>query len=468
MELRTWQNECINQAMMQYQNGQSHFLCLATPGAGKTLMASMLAKQLMDVKLIDLVICISPSVIVADDFRSELEEQLGKKLDGKLGALGSCLTYQSMLLETDLWTLFKQHRVLVIFDEIHHCAGSDFLNSNAWGQKIISEIQGNATYTLALTGTPWRSDCLPIALSYYINNETIRCDYRYGLSQAIKDNVCRTPSITIIDNDKITFTEPGSTSKYNSFNALLTESNCNYQSLIESESLIENMIMQADRKLMLLRTKDSKAGGLIVASSVSHAQMIKCILKRVLTEDASVVTYLEPNAVSLIKKFKLSESKWIISVGMISEGTNIPRLKVCCYLTRVKTELYFRQVLGRILRASGARGDKGYLYMPSEPTLSEYAERINEDIPSMNILGKHHGEHVNKLFSSRGITDINQIELLSDESFIRNGIAAVNNKVNISPSNLSQEYEKSLSMSGAFKNKNVSINKLTTLSLALP
>ena len=43
--------------------------------------------------------------------------------------------------------------------------------------------------------------------------------------------------------------------------------------------------------------------------------------------------------------FTDSDAPWIVSVGMISEGTNVPRLRVCCHLTRVKTELYFRQVL---------------------------------------------------------------------------------------------------------------------------
>ena len=35
---------------------------------------------------------------------------------------------------------------------------------------------------------------------------------------------------------------------------------------------------------------------------------------------------------------------------MISEGTDIPRLRVCCHLSRIRTELRYRQVLGRILR----------------------------------------------------------------------------------------------------------------------
>lgn len=203
MKLRVWQRECIDKAVSQYKADQPHFLSLATPGAGKTLMASILAKELISENLIDLVICIIPSLIVSDDFRLELEKQLDKKLDGKLGSIGRCLTYHAMLLENNLWNLFEEYRVFVIFDEIHHCSGSDVYNSNAWGQKIISDIQGKATYTLALTGTPWRSDNIPIALSHYTESGQVHCDYRYGLARAITDNVCRTPYITLIDNDRI-------------------------------------------------------------------------------------------------------------------------------------------------------------------------------------------------------------------------------------------------------------------------
>ena len=71
---------------------------------------------------------------------------------------------------------------------------------------------------------------------------------------------------------------------------------------------------------------------------------------------------------------------------MISEGTDIPRLQVCCHLTRVKTELYFRQVLGRILRVGGDNSKPAYLYIPAEPVLIGYAERIAVDVPNSNTV----------------------------------------------------------------------------------
>jgi len=54
----------------------------------------------------------------------------------------------------------------------------------------------------------------------------------------IADNVCRTPNITLIDTDNVSPTESEKTSKFDSFEALFNESDCNYQSLIESNALI--------------------------------------------------------------------------------------------------------------------------------------------------------------------------------------------------------------------------------------
>ena len=84
----------------------------------------------------------------------------------------------------------------------------------------------------------------------------------------------------------------------------------------------------------------------------------------------------------------MSQDPWIISVGMISEGTDIPRLQVCCHLSRIRTELHFRQVLGRILRRQAGEPSEigGWLYILAEPSLTEFARRIGEDLPEQNVV----------------------------------------------------------------------------------
>ena len=81
MRLRDWQRACLHQAEAQYRQGQRHFLCLATPGAGKTHFAATLAATLLEADLVDLVIGFAPSVIVADDIQAALAAQTGARFD---------------------------------------------------------------------------------------------------------------------------------------------------------------------------------------------------------------------------------------------------------------------------------------------------------------------------------------------------------------------------------------------------
>ena len=332
---------------------------------------------------VDLVICFSPSSLVARDFGESLQEITQMQFDGKMGAKGKSLTYQSLQYLDDLfWQLFNRFRVFVIFDEIHHCAGSNLDNANAWGEQIILNIQNKAKYTLALTGTPWRSDEAPIVLSNYLHpTNKISCDYVYGLADALRDNVCRIPQIVAVDNSNISVVNDEETKTFSSFKDLLTQSTISYQHIIENEKVIKHVVSSAHKKLKNIRSFNPDAAGLIVASSVGHAKKIAALMKAWFNENSTVVTYRESDSTSIIQQFRHSTSKWIISVGMISEGTNIPRLQVCCHLTNIKTEMHFRQILGRILRVTDSKNQDAIMYMPAEPKLLEYAYRVRQDVP---------------------------------------------------------------------------------------
>jgi superfamily II DNA or RNA helicase len=405
MKLRDWQNACIERAYNKYVSGEKHFLTLATPGAGKTIKASALAKRLLRDDMIDLAFCFSPSSVVSKDFSETLQLIVKERFDGLLGSKGQSLTYQSMQhLNDEFWDLFNKYRVFVIFDEIHHCSGTNLKNANCWGEQIISNIQDKATYTLALTGTPWRSDTSPIVLSRYSDvSKKIECDYVYGLSEAIEDNVCRIPQVVIIDNDKISITEKNETRSFASFKDLLSQSVFPYQEIIKNDRVMVHLIGLANQKLSSIRQVNPNAAGLVVASSVQHAQEIALLMYATFGEQALIVTYCEDEPTKLIQEFRNGNTKWVVSVGMISEGTNIPRLQVCCHLTNIKTEMHYRQILGRILRMTDSVNQEAVLFMPAEPKLIDYAYRVVEDIPSeagVVTFGKMSAE-----FTAKIITD---------------------------------------------------------------
>ena len=283
-ELRDWQHQCIETALAHFVT-TPHFLCQATPGAGKTRMAAALAYSLLMQDKIDLVLCFAPSCQVVDGFRTTFAEVLGKRLDGLVGAIGGAYTYQAMEHRDDtFWQLLDEHRVFVVFDEIHHCAGHDPLLSNAWGQQILQKLQDRAVYTLALSGTPWRSDDLAIALARYSSPEgELICDFRYGLKEAIDDGVCRSPRIVLLDNQKVQLTEALETDStirlFPSIAALLGESPITYEDLLRHDDVVNQILVLGCERLDEIRRSKPDAAGLVVATDIEHAHQVALALE---------------------------------------------------------------------------------------------------------------------------------------------------------------------------------------------
>ncbi|MCG9638454.1 DEAD/DEAH box helicase family protein [Vibrio sp. Isolate34] len=382
--LRAWQAECAAQVIEKFTlNKHSHFFCQATPGAGKTVMAAEVASRLFEIGMIDLVLCFSPSLTVAEGMQKTFSWKLECSFNGGLGSLGGSYTYQSIrFLDENFWSTVSKYRVLVVFDEIHHCSFDDEGRSNSWGLEIVSKIQGFARYTLALSGTPWRSDRLPIVMAEYSDPEgKVVCDYQYGLQQAVEDEVCRRPKIVLIDNEHLSIKAGSDNQHFVSILDCLKQSDVSYQSVIHNEDAMNYILNSGCQKLAQIRQDSPSAGGLVVASSIKHAKDIQKRLVEHFNQSACLVTYHHDDPLNEIESFRHSKVQWIVSVGMISEGTDIPRLQVCCHMSSVKTELYFRQVLGRILRINDSPNQEAWLYTFAEESLIGFAERIEQDIP---------------------------------------------------------------------------------------
>lgn len=384
-KLRTWQRLCIDAALHTYQTSP-HFFCQATPGAGKSRMAAELAGRLISQDTIDFVLCFGPSCQIVTGLANTFSKVLGRPFDGRIGASGTAITYQAMEYQTEsFWQLLDDYRVFAVFDEIHHCSGSEQFLGNSWGQTILQRIQDRAAYTLALSGTPWRSDENAIALARYSSPEgRLICDYRYGIKESISDGVCRSPRIALMEVSGIrveTITErQSSTSDYSSIAEILSDSPITFEDLVSHDEVVKEVLRLGRKRLHSLIPDDPHAGGLIIASSINHAYQVAAVLRN-MDEEYCVVTNRTPDAQLVIDEFRKGAGRWIVAVGMISEGTDIPRLRVCCYLSRIRTELHYRQVLGRVLRRTGAFDDNAWLYVLAEPSLLNFSYRIASDLP---------------------------------------------------------------------------------------
>jgi superfamily II DNA or RNA helicase len=65
---------------------------------------------------------------------------------------------------------------------------------------------------------------------------------------------------------------------------------------------------------------------------------------------------------------------------MVSEGVDIPRLRVGVYATAARTELFFRQVIGRFVRRTPRpKAQMSYLLLPADARLKALAAQIEEE-----------------------------------------------------------------------------------------
>ncbi|NVJ67088.1 MAG: DEAD/DEAH box helicase family protein [Gammaproteobacteria bacterium] len=384
MKLRKWQKECSKKAIEHFTSGSKHFFCLATPGAGKSVMAADVAKSLLSLNLIDLILCFSPSTNISVGLKDTLSNYLSASFNGYIGDLGASYTYQSLpFFNKDFWSVLSTKRVLVIFDEIHHCAGQNESKSNVWGEEIITHIQDTAAYTLALSGTPWRSDNLPITLApYNTDQNTVSCNYIYGMSQAIRDDVCRVPNIILVDNENIQIQSNSQVIEaYSSLIPFVKDKGYSYRDILHNKEAISYILNRGCQILNTIRKENPNAAGLVVASSINHAVIIKQLLIDKFHQSVVFVSHKDRDAQHIINSFKHGSQKWIVSIGMISEGTDIPRLQVCCHLSNIKTELYFRQVLGRVLRVNNSANKDAWLLTFNEESLQKFANRISQELP---------------------------------------------------------------------------------------
>lgn len=300
---------------------------------------------------------------------------------------------------------------LLIWDESHHAAapGGMITTPNQWGMTLMA-LEPHVQYTLALSGTPWRTDgsCLPLLryseaqtlASDEVNGDNddadtsspspqqqLMPDYVYTLKQAILYGVCRYPHIALVDNRAIGLTHEHPITgrkearRYSSIAQLLRHPAVQYARVVREQAPQDHMLSLGMARLNALRQEDPNAAGLVVASSIAHAEDIAQQLEAT-GQEMCLVTSQEPNAHAKLAAFRDAATPWIVSVGMVSEGVNLPRLRICCYLSHVRTEQFFRQVLGRIIRRQGDEDATCYFYALNESRLRRFARRLTDDLPN--------------------------------------------------------------------------------------
>ncbi|HEV2728053.1 MAG TPA: hypothetical protein VGV34_07140, partial [Solirubrobacterales bacterium] len=204
-------------------------------------------------------------------------------------------------------------------------------------------------------------------------------DYTYGYPQALLDRVCR--PITFLPYDgEMEWVSDGRLRSAD-FDLVLpaAEAARRLRTALSPEGeWMGEVLRDGDSRLSEVRADGHPdAGGLVIASNQDHARAIAARLGSISGERPELVMSDEPDASRRIGDFASSGRRWLVSVLMVSEGVDIPRLRVGVYATAARTELFFRQVVGRFIRATpGPRRQMSYLLMPADPRLKALAREI--------------------------------------------------------------------------------------------
>lgn len=380
--LRTWQQEGLE----TFHNSQKrNFFAVATPGSGKTTFALRVAHHLLSAELAQRVVVVCPTAHLRKQW-ADASAAVGIHLNYRFDNAnpsdasdyhGLVVTYQQVASCPDLYRNQCRRSTFAILDEIHHAA-----EERVWGSALQLALE-KADYRLSLSGTPFRTDSNPIPFVEYVNG-TSQADFTDSYGDALSHDVCR-PVIfpsqdgrfewlasKTLQNVVATFTDEVSEQRARERLRMAIHAEGDWMGLV---------LQTAHKQLVELRTGDHlEAGGLVIAMDMSHARAVAGKLQRATGIVPTLVISDDPAASEKITGFARSRDPWIVAVRMVSEGVDIPRLRVVVYATNILTEMYFRQAVGRAVRCQPEPEEQtAYFYIPADENLKQLALRIKQE-----------------------------------------------------------------------------------------
>lgn len=379
MAWRAWQETARDQYRVR---DAVDFLCEATPGAGKTAWALGIARDWLHERQVQRLVVVCPTAHLRRQWAAA-GARLNLALDpdpaeGREGPdfHGAVLTYQQVAVQPHRYAAHVASEPTgVILDEIHH-AGDGL----TWGEALRLAF-GAAARRLALSGTPFRSDAARIPFVRYRPDGLSDPDCSYGYEAAVRDGICR-PLYFPAYGGVVSWKRAAGSARTAAFDDALSgqAQRDRLRAAVLAPDWLGAVLAAAHQRLSQVRETDPTAGGLVVACSQVHARAIAAQLAALAGEPPALAISDDPAASATIHHFAAGSAPWLVAVNMVSEGVDVPRLRVGVYATTITTDLYFRQVAGRLVRRRPADPADlaAWLYLPSDPVLLAHARSLQQ------------------------------------------------------------------------------------------
>ena len=380
--LRAWQERALAR-LSAWDDGP--FLLSAAPGAGKTIPSLVFARRLLSEGIVRRVHVVCPTTPLTRQW-AEAAGRLGVQLVPDAEQLrpprdfhGVVATYARAATSAARWAAQCGKETLVIADEAHHL-GEEL----AWGEGFARAF-GATQRWLLLSGTPFRSDQSPIAGVRYEDGVAVP-DVSYSYAAAVRDGICR-PVAFIPYDGTLSWRSGGEVveSSFTDVDLVGREAGRRYRTAISTELAdgLPRILRAAHDRLGEVRAGGHRdAGGLVISADGAHARRVAAVLKEITGRSPTVVLHTDARAASKLRAFAAGREPWLVAVNMVSEGVDIPRLRVGVYATAAKTPLMFRQIVGRFVRVRGGGGpvEHSYLFLPADRLLRAHAAEVEEEL----------------------------------------------------------------------------------------
>jgi superfamily II DNA or RNA helicase len=380
--LRSWQEEAVAAVLAHPERS---FLASATPAAGKTTFGLNVAHRMLSERRVARVCVVAPTTHIARQWAADAA-RYGLDLEpNRPNAAGPeprdrhgvAVTYQTLAAGPGIHRRrCAEAPTLLIADEPHHMG-----DQAAWGRSAQTAFE-DARFRLLLSGTPFRSDNTPIPWITYGDDGVSQSDFAYGYTDALLDGVCRPVTFHTYDGEMEWMSDGRRRRADFAVGLPAAEAARRLRTALDPEGdWMAQVLRDADQQLTDLRSgPHPEAGGLVVAIDMEHAARLAERLARVSGEPPEIVTSETPGASERIARFAAGSGRWLVSVLMVSEGVDVPRLRVGVYATTARTELFFRQVVGRFVRrTSTPREQMSHLFLASDPRLKALAAQVEEE-----------------------------------------------------------------------------------------
>jgi superfamily II DNA or RNA helicase len=429
-KLRKWQEEAGDNAFTAFRSGQDVWVTEACTGGGKTMHGVDVARRLINSAVVDLVIVVTPSTATKSGWvhsfaKGSLNATDDPDLFGTSDFNALVISYGGITrLEAALYHRPVYKGIFVIVDEYHHAE-----EDAAWGATVALLCQ-KATKSLFLSGTPWRSSGqIAVLASHkningtpYYNGDRVEADYKYQYAEdlaqpddidratvavefAFQDSQYTSPDgrveelknphlSNMPDQEREQWIAEAMQSDIRVGKHVRTQFNGIDYSL-SANPLVRDLLQLGCDKLDRHRTRARSMIPvlLVVAQSIKEARAIhqylldvKGLRSALIVSDKDTASHELTEIQDRCQKGLLDV---IVSVGMVSEGVDIPQIKGIVFLSGIMTLLYIIQVIGRLLRRIRV-GDgymdastnhlPGFFVAPSAPKLLACAYRIEQEI----------------------------------------------------------------------------------------